>query len=170
MRSVRNFEKQIINWLGIAVLVLGFFTIRSFRGGEAMQQNIDVISSPNSANANARSPAGVELVDDKSPAYQFSKSQTLVVKCDQLGKIEQLNGAHLRLLGNDCFNSTQITVKNITNGFTASVIPLRVNKYTTDFIDLNEGENVIEISHTLNDGSIQKKEIQSQRSIASEQP
>lgn len=71
--------------------------------------------------------------------------QTLVWDCQSNVNNLEVSGEYLRLLAKNCDTlRTQIlSVKNITNGYTASLIPTKENVLTTDFLSLRAGKNEI---------------------------
>ena len=68
---------------------------------------------------------------------------------------KEIQGTHLRLKGLVKGLKTS-SVKNETNGFTASVF-LTGAEFTTDFIELNEGQNQITVQGTDGHGKYWKK-------------
>jgi hypothetical protein len=71
--------------------------------------------------------------------------QTLVWDCQSNVNNLEVSGEYLRLLAKNCDTlRTQIlSVKNVTNGYTASLIPTKENVLTTDFLSLRTGKNEI---------------------------
>ncbi|MGZ5280542.1 MAG: hypothetical protein ACXWC9_11390, partial [Pseudobdellovibrionaceae bacterium] len=99
-----------------------------------------------------------------------SRSVVMNYDCNQTGNME-VDGTLLRLKGQDstCLSDkwTNISITNHSNGFTASVIFLKKG-FTTDFIDLKEGDNNLEIQAKDDKGqAITKKITVKRRSIAS---
>lgn len=69
----------------------------------------------------------------------------------EVSSCKELNGKH------------QLWVKNISNGFKAQVFKISGQNFRTDFLQLNDGVNKIEIEGILKDGQkiVQTLEIQS---------
>jgi len=71
-----------------------------------------------------------------------------------------LDSSFLQISGKNCLNkspiaaSSELLITNTTNGFTATVFNKSSSghEYQTDLIQLNEGENLIQISYTTEDG------------------
>ena len=117
-------------------------------------------------------PPPVDL--DAPPTIFQSNSQALVrnvasteetlVDLDCQSEAQALETASLRfrLKGSPCSDdkkdqprSTQ--VKNNSNGYVATVFHRSAQEFTTDFINLNEGSNEIEVRFETDDGVLQKK-------------
>jgi hypothetical protein len=119
-----------------------------------------------------RQPATASPDETETPKKNaiHSKSVVMDYDCKKVSDVE-VDGTLLRLKGQDttCMNEnwTDISITNHTNGFTASVIFLKKG-FTTDFIDLNEGDNQLEIQAKDDKGQkvSQKLKIK-RRSIAS---
>lgn len=99
-----------------------------------------------------------------------AKSVTIEVACSQGEQAQETDGSLLRLKS-ECWkmNSDAISVTNTTNGFTASVIETKNNGFTTDYIDLQEGPNRLEISAKNSQGeTVSKTMIVNRRLPASQ--
>jgi hypothetical protein len=101
------------------------------------------------ADSAQRSPASIESNSQGRSAIK-SKSVVLDYTCKGKSKTFEVDGTLMRLKGKGCLNENwkDLTVVNQTNGFTASVIFLKSNDFTTDFIDLKEGDNHLSIQGT----------------------
>lgn len=105
-----------------------------------------------SAQSEDRKPASVVslLIPDSEEkivkTQGITESVTLNLACDSGS--EEVKGTHVRFKGNSCASEEvkELSVVNMTNGFTASVIFTKGSAFTTDFIDLKDGENNLEIS------------------------
>ncbi len=119
------------------------------------------------AKLKSRIPASQNLATEeaKTPAYKFSKSITIEIDCTRTQEINDVYGAHLRILGKNCNQNSNVL--NKSNGFTASVIPVRENIFTTDFMDLSEGENIIQITSQESSGNTVQRHIRINRIPAS---
>lgn len=89
-------------------------------------------------------------VSEQTPRNAIkAKSVTLEMGCQRENQTQETDGTLLRLKS-DCWKESaqKISVINKTNGFTAAVIETKSKGFTTDFIDLKEGDNNLEISGT----------------------
>ncbi len=100
--------------------------------------------------AEARKIASADSqTQDLTEVSKPDQAVTLKWNCAEEGlSAYDIGAAHLRLVGTLCpdLESQKITVTNKTNGFTASLFFQKSQSFTTDFVDLKEGPNVIEIS------------------------
>ncbi len=96
------------------------------------------------ASAAMRIPIEAEVVRRNSIK---AKSVTMDFECNKKTWAKETDGNLVRLKADACMNSQwkQVSVVNKTNGFTASVIFVK-DGFTTDFIDLSQGENVLAVS------------------------
>lgn len=101
-------------------------------------------SARSPASAGMRIPIEAEIV--RRNAIK-AKSVTLDFECTKKKWSHETDGNLVRLKTEGCMNDQwqQVSVTNQTNGFTASVIFMKEG-FTTDFIDLSEGENVVAVS------------------------
>jgi len=96
------------------------------------------------ASAAMRIPIETEVVRRNSIK---AKSVTMEFDCNKKAWVKETDGNLVRLKTEACMNEQwkQVSVVNKTNGFTASVIFVK-DGFTTDFIDLSQGENVLAVS------------------------
>lgn len=133
------------------------FTVVALVGGPTVFSIIrdpQVKTSVSSVGGN-RSPASVSEDVTHDEDFQVrnpvqAKSISLQLPCDNLSSSHEIDGSLLRLTGScqdGAWKGLNVTkVINKTNGFTADVIIVPAKGFTTDFIDLAAGENVIEIT------------------------
>ncbi len=128
------------------------FCLVTLLGGPAVysviQEPIDL--AKDETVSSARQPASLSKANAGEKISQKgirSKSVVLDFTCVNKKSIQSVAGGLLRLRGSSCFKPgwKDLTVTNKTNGFTAAVIFLNQKKFTTDFIDLNEGVNELKI-------------------------
>lgn len=127
----------------------------------------------NSKNENSRKPASVvaQLISGSDEVVVktqgITESVTLNLGCDS--KDQEVTGTHLRVTGSSCANEDvkELSVVNVSNGFTAAVIFTKGNAFTTDFIDLKDGENNFEILTTDGRGQKSKRSFVVKRLPAS---
>ncbi len=120
-----------------------------------------------------RQPSSInpeELIPQDQVAPVAGKSISVNLPCE-VQSLSPTQGAHLRLLGQACGKghkkTTDISIQNLTNGFTAQVIELKEQSYTTDYIDLVEGENQLLIQRKDQAGVVHEQKIQILRQPAS---
>lgn len=109
--------------------------------------------APSKAIESSVASAGMTFeFDCNKPSLDFSQSQ-------------------IRWTGKWCAGNewTSLEVVNHTNGFTASVMPMSDLKFTTDFVDLAEGENEFSFKATLVGGEVIQKTIKVFRRIPASQ-
>lgn len=143
----KNPEFQFLSIVAALVCLLGVPALSSVLSEPALEESMDM--------AAPRSPASVgdSVVEVKSeadlrnPSMNVAKSVTVAWECNS-NKSVDAEGTHLRLTGSLCndFSAGSLQVKNQTNGYTASVIMIDPESFTTDFIELQAGENTFEIS------------------------
>ena len=120
-----------------------------------------------------RRSAELKVLEDRKPAEDTSsaivseeprrnaikaRSVTMEMGCSGDSQTQETEGTLLRLKS-DCWKESaqKISVVNTTNGFTASVIETKSKGFTTDFIDLKEGDNTLEIAGSDELGHAVKK-------------
>jgi hypothetical protein len=104
-----------------------------------------------------RSPASILKV---SPTSLNKLNQTvpsistLDLECLGQQKVIRLNSEaqQMRLIGKNCkSHEGELIVRNITNGFEASIFKRGQRKFSSDYLALNKGTNAIHVSY-LNNG------------------
>lgn len=153
------------------------FTVVALVGGPTVFSIIRDPQAKTSAStvAGNRSPASVseETHDEdfqvRNPVQ--AKSISLQLPCDNLSSSHEIDGSLLRLTGScqdGVWKGLNVTkVINKTNGFTADVIIVPAKGFTTDFIDLASGENVIEITVKDEKGAETQAQLRVSRKPAS---
>jgi hypothetical protein len=112
----------------------------------------------------SRSPAAVAVatVEDRNLSWNKAKNVTVELDCKNLKINSEVDASHLRLMSSNC-GWSDVVIKNSRNGYTASVVNLGLNKFTTDFIELADGENLLEVSGKDSQGKTVAKEFRVQR-------
>lgn len=120
-----------------------------------------------SSRAPANAPTALAIVRPEHPNAIKSKSVVLDYDCKNENPTEEVEGNLLRLQGTSCIDESwkNITITNHANGFTASVIFLRDKKFTTDFINLQEGDNNLTIQATDSTGKAINQKLTVKRRI-----
>ena len=107
-----------------------------------------------------RAPASLLKVTSStlSRIQQHSPNiSTVDLECIGEKKVIRLNSESelMRLVGQNCKSlKGELAIKNITNGFEASVFQRAKSKFSSDYLSLNKGTNAIQVSF-LNDGKEQ---------------
>lgn len=119
-----------------------YSVVKDPTAGKSRQAKIGTVVAPA-----GRQPANSEKSDSPSRTETRSKSVVLDYPCQNRGKTLEVDGTLLRLKGGSCISKKwqNLLVVNQANGFTGSVIFLKDSRFTTDFIDLQEGDNQIRI-------------------------
>lgn len=103
-----------------------------------------------------RGPASVtEVASTGVKNSAKARSVTLDWDCGKKSAEQQVDGTHLRLKGHLCNlqKSESFSVINETNGYTAAVILTNDKQFTTDFIELKDGDNNFQIAFFDQDGN-----------------
>jgi len=110
-----------------------------------------------------RSPASIQekASDFEGTRRNAIKSKSVVLEYKCLDEKLEVDGSLVRLKGSSCLDEKwqDISIVNHSNGFTASVIFLKNKSFTTDFIDLNEGENKLSIQAKDEKGQAVQKSL-----------
>ncbi len=101
---------------------------------------------------------GLAAVSSASVLAQVPTTLSERWACSEPGFLEaETSVSKIRLTGSECLSGLkQVEIVNKTNGYTAEVISLKDQTFTTDYIDLSEGENAIELVGTKGDLQIRK--------------
>lgn len=145
MKTSLAFEKHFLLITMSVVITLGVPVALSI---VSAPPKIDVVTG----SMAGRVPASVSLLEDRSTSLPLGASSSREVSCDNQMDLGSLVGAHLRLMTQSCGEFSRIEITNKTNGFTAETMPLKQGYFTSDFIDLSEGENTLEIARVDSGG------------------
>ncbi|MEI7973579.1 MAG: hypothetical protein WCH11_04345 [Bdellovibrio sp.] len=148
-------EKDFLKILASIIFIVGtpaFFTLFQ-RSSES--------SSFSQAVSSARDPASVSSSVASSPGASLVN-----LDCGQRLQNTSTESSHLRLAGTLCDpKSGTYQIRNETNGYTATVIQTPDAHFTTDFIELSPGINVISVKDV---GSLQARQLHIHRRSASQ--
>lgn len=148
-------EKDFLKILASIIFIVGtpaFFTL--------FQRSSD-LSSLSQAVPSTRVPAS-----DSRSAQQSPDASLVNLDCGQRLQNTSTESSHLRLAGTLCDpKSGSYQIRNETNGYTATVIQTPDAHFTTDFIELSPGLNVISVKDV---GSLQARQLQIHRRSASQ--
>jgi hypothetical protein len=166
-------DAQFLLIAGMLVILLGVPTVYSLIKEPTENSSVVVHSASNSG----RRPASYELdMEDgfnvsikKDPNFKEdlqARGPALVeFNCAKKDIQKEVDSGHIRITGSPCKPTDKLTVLNKSNGFSASVIFTKNQKFTTDFIDLKEGENSFEITTIAKDGSQQTRYMKVMRRL-----
>lgn len=122
----------------------------------------------------SRVPAavGVPPVAESSPGAGFVGGLDVFDwNCRDSKEAPSVRASYMRLKSKACSKQqlSVVDIKNVSNGFTATLFPAN-GGFTTDFIDLVEGENEILVQLKDVKGALTQKVIKVRRPAASEVP
>ncbi len=98
--------------------------------------------------------------DDQNKAPEVSRSTSvLTLECSKNSEIISWT-QQIRLKGHLCTGESKLSIlstkiQNKRNGYVATVFH-QAREYSTDFIQLSEGENNLIVQHTLSDGQTEE--------------
>ena len=131
--TTKNSESRFLLITGTLVAVLGLPIFISVIGGS----NDDVVQVRVSSS---RAPASTDV-----PRSELSRTsaETLKVSCKP-GNVSQIvDSPRVRIKGSGC----KPQIENKTSGYVASIISENKNDFTTDYIDLVNGQNTIQMQN-----------------------
>lgn len=130
--QVRHDAKYLVYTFFLAVLILG-----------ASLKTILTEPAEVAQTAGQRQPANVSFASGKTGGARSQAQETLNWDC-KTNKFAPVDNSHIRLKGRHCqpMGGETLRVHNKTNGYTAAVFHDKRN-FSTDFIDLSEGENIL---------------------------
>jgi len=135
-----------------------------FTLGLAFFSMTTILSEPASGPSarGPRTPASQQ--ETQSPGISGATAQgqleTLTWNCKEPKSVPQVKSSHLRLKSVFCDKRepSALTVTNTTNGYTAAVF-LSAKGFSTDFIDLKDGENKISVEWKSAKGKTERREV-----------
>jgi hypothetical protein len=136
--------------------------------GRSLLEQPESVLVVSSSREPGRAPAAVtsSTVGDRNISMNKAKNITVVLDCKSLDLSSEVDASHLRLISSNCLWS-DVVIKNNRNGYTASIVDLGSNKFTTDFIELADGENLLELSGRDSQGKTIAKKFRVKRAPAS---
>ncbi|MCE3009833.1 MAG: hypothetical protein LW875_04385 [Proteobacteria bacterium] len=156
-KELKNLEQQFLKVTFVFVTLLSIPTTWSIVSEPQKEQN---------QATQGRQPASVGPTESATEAVKaLGQNVTADLGCNY-ELPESIDATHLRLVRSKCGQGAslkELEITNITNGFTASVVFLKQEKVTTDYIDLADGENLFLIKGTAADGSTFEKKLTIQR-------
>lgn len=127
------FYQTVSTWIFALVLGAGGF--------------YSIVKEPTSV----REPSEALLAPGRGPASVYKGAAALlettqaevIIDCAQKIMSSELRAKRVRFLGRNCgFNATsEVSLVNSSNGFSASFMVHSEQEFTTDYVDVNPGEN-----------------------------
>jgi len=162
--KTRSAQSLFLVLTSLIVLILGASAGFSFlRIPRKIDTRLAKLSGPQRAPTSLSS---VSLGSESEKSASIGKSVSLTLPCDS-SELGPTDVAHLRLLGELCDTSSKnvdlISIENQSNGFTAQIIQVKERSYTTDYIDLVEGKNLLVIKRKNQNGQVSEQRVQVNR-------
>ncbi len=136
-------EQKFLLITTLMVVMLGGPTLLSLFSPNAINSAED-----QSVSLVTRIPASAEPLLVANLPKDPVKNVTVQFNCAAVPKNLEVEGSQLRLRSDKCeqVQIPELTIVNKSNGFTASVFPIKELQFTTDFIDLKDGDNQLVIT------------------------
>lgn len=139
----------------VLVLLLGARTFLSLTEEEMLPAESAVASASTLASSSSRVPASVPVTTHKvgSALEQFTQVDLNCSK--KAAQTVSIRGAFVQFQGKNCVKGLQegdVEIINKSNGYTASIFSRGADKYQTDLIQLQSGENEIAIRYRERSG------------------
>lgn len=138
----------------ILVLLMGIPTFHTLTAKEEIseEQLVGVVTPVNQQ----RSPSSIPAVSTVPVARAISQFTHYDVSCAKkaLSKLD-VTGSYVQFQGKNClknFKTGDIEIVNKSNGYTASIFNSGSDKYQTDLIQLQKGDNEIAIRYRERSG------------------
>lgn len=104
--------------------------------------------------ANSRTPAGIDF------SGTGTSDAPVDLSCALPEQTLETSSLRFRLKGENCIDDhqslTTTQVRNMSNGYIATVFHRTSSSFTTDYINLSEGENKIAVRFETDNGTIEK--------------
>lgn len=136
------------------VVALGAKTFASLI--EPDQLPASTVASQGASVKTDRSPSSIPSAEVK-PRWERFAQHDLSCSKKGTGSTVSINGSFVQIQGRNCikgFKSASLEIINLKNGFTASVFESGPNRYQTDLIQLEQGENDIAIRYRERSGTM----------------
>jgi hypothetical protein len=146
LNAIRRSEIQFI-WVLIALVILfGIPMLSSFQA-----DHHEVAASVAIAEKEApRAPASASVTPMISATEKIA---TFKLNCKDKSPSQEVSSNYLRIFGSLCgLDSESVQITNSSNGFQASIFMSENDNFSTDFIDLQEGENQLQVNFLDADG------------------
>ncbi|MEK2689811.1 hypothetical protein [Bdellovibrio sp. GT3] len=145
-------EVQFIAITFVLVLLLGVRTFASLTEEDAAVQDEQQVATTVIAKETNRRPASIPATTVAPQKIGSSLHESADVDLNCKGKTGQLevNAGYIQFKGKNCTTGVsvgQIQIVNKSNGYTASVFDRGSDRYQTDLIQLQPGQNEIAIRY-----------------------
>ena len=139
LNAIRRSEIQFI-WVLIALVILfGIPMVSSFQADHHEVAATVALAEKEAPRAPASSSA--------PPISTSEKIATLKLNCKDKSPSQEVSSNYLRIFGDLCGpDSESVEITNSSNGFQASIFMSENESFSTDFIDLKEGENQLQVN------------------------
>lgn len=132
----------------VLVLLMAVPTFHTLVNDESGEEAVEVAMSP---TAGLRAPASVPTMAAIAVTSALSQYTAYDLSCPKRGVASvSVSGNFIQLQGKNClknFKDGDVEIVNKSNGYTASVFSSGTDKYQTDMIQLQKGENEIAIRY-----------------------
>lgn len=153
-------ESQFLSITGLLVALIGgpaFLSIlKEPLAQKVVARTVDSSRAPASFQSEA---APLFVANSNEEKTQVTSLSTLKLNCEDGLIKKEVDSNFIRLKGELCQNEQEMSILNRSNGFSASLFLGKNKKFTTDFIDLKEGENLLELTSIKQDGTKVLKSI-----------
>jgi hypothetical protein len=136
----------------VVVALLGAQTFRDLLSEDFENSTIAELSSDSQkalAVRDSRMPANISSDMPHNTLSTLDQAAHLDLHCsDKMKQNILVKGSLFQMQGKSCiknFNLSELEIINTTNGYTASVFLNGIDRYQTDLIQLQEGENKITV-------------------------
>ncbi|KHD88939.1 MAG: hypothetical protein OM95_05555 [Bdellovibrio sp. ArHS] len=136
------------------VVLLGIPTFFTLTGNEAVKTEFGEVSS--TQNLSQRQPASVPQAAAVSVQPALSQLAHYDLNCAKRATAKvNVTGGYVQLQGKNCLKNVKdgdLEIINKSNGYTASIFSSGIDKYQTDLIQLQNGDNEIAIRYRERSG------------------
>ncbi len=147
--SSNKTDSKVLTFLSLFVGLVFVFSFFSIVNEPAKPVVIRSLKKPEE-----RSPASViaPVENNAIGEVNVASKLVLVTDCNQMTDTFSGEFNYLRFKGKNC-SHPMVSIKNTTNGFTGAIFSFGKNDFSSDLIDLNKGENQIEITYRNTEGA-----------------
>ncbi|WII70634.1 hypothetical protein QJS83_09205 [Bdellovibrio sp. 22V] len=145
-------DTQLIFVTLILVLLMGIPTFQTLANNDDEVPSSEVAAQPSPA----RVPASIAQQQPHTVPSALSSFTQYDLSCAKKGQASlKITGSYVQFQGKNClknYKTGDIEIINKSNGYTASVFSRGSDKYQTDLIQLQNGENEIAIRYRERSG------------------
>ncbi len=161
MNSFINEYKFIILFLVTTTILAGLSNLEVLNDSQLNLKDVSnqkILNPKLMLNKNSRAPAAIDRQTVTALEKTFFCNHTTELKT----KPTTVQNNLVMLSFKMCKSSkeiTEVTIKNVTNGFRAQIFQPLKERYKTDYIQLSEGSNNIILEVVLKDGQINRESL-----------